>query len=55
MAKNRKNARNRRKQKQQEKRKQNLIIAGVVALIIGALALLGISNRALELMMNASI
>ncbi len=46
MAKKRKNARSRLKQEQQKKKQQqNLIIAGVLFLVIGGVALLGISNR----------
>ena len=47
MAKRGKNARTRRKQKQQQaQRQRNLIIAGVLLVLIGGLALVGISNRA---------
>ena len=47
MAKKRKEARTRRKQKkQQSKQKQNLIIAGIAVLVIGAFVLIGIRNQA---------
>jgi len=46
MAKTRKSAKARRKQKQQSKQKQNLIIAGIALVVIGAFILFGISNQA---------
>ena len=46
MTKKRKEARTRRKQKNAKKQKQNLMIAGIALVIIGAFVLFGISNQA---------